>query len=304
MQKNNILLIGLFLLGITGMVGCVKKIDEFQSNITTINLNSAVKYAITSDVTVNPKDTIVLSFNVESPKAMKYISIQKNGTEIAKDTIKTSNGLSYATVKTFVTDSATGVYTYRILARDAAGVYLGDKNVSVTVAADFYHYTMRKLYVPDSVNKTNPCFFSTSTGLPINFIFASTVSSSIDFGYFYDTTTLNAPKHTIFAPNANKFAPYDLTAWTKNATVFKKITTPTWTNITSKGILRSTGIANLASGATSTINSTGISAGNLTGTVIIFKTAAGKYGALTVVYTNQNSAAKDTYIVVDVKIEK
>ena len=42
----------------------------------------------------------------------------------------------------------------------------------------------------------------------------------------------------------------------------------------------------------------------LTGVVIIFKTAAGKYGAMNIVYTNQNAASKDTYVTIDVKIEK
>ena len=55
---------------------------------------------------------------------------------------------------------------------------------------------------------------------------------AFDFGYFYDTTTvgvtvINQPKHTIYALSASTPVQYDLTGWTKNATIFKKITTPT-----------------------------------------------------------------------------
>lgn len=305
MKKNNsILLCTLLLLVVTGFTGCLKKIEEFQSNQATINLKNFGTGFVTTDVTVNPKDSIAFSYDITCAADMKFVSVQKNGTEIAKDTLTVANKNSFSATKKFMADSATGTYTYRILARDAAGTYVGDKTVTVTVNPDFVYYSMRTLYVPDSTAKTNNCYFATVNGASYSYSSGASVSPNIDFGYFFDTTTAGLPMHTIYALNASTFAPYDLTSWTKNATIFKKITTPTFVNLNSKGILRSTGIANLASGATSKITSTGISAGNLTGVVIIFKTAAGKYGAMNIVYTKQNSAAKDTYITIDVKIEK
>ena len=304
MKKNNLILFCLMLIMATGAISCLKKIDIFQSNNISITLTNVGSNYVTSDVTVNPKDLIAFSYAVASAKDMKYVSIQKNGVEIVKDTLTNSNKNSFNTLKSFVADSATGVYTYRILVKDAAGIYMGDKTVAVTVNPDFNFYSVRTLFVPDSSAKTNRCFFSTSTGNTYSYSNGAANAGSIDFGYFYDTTTALLPKHTIFSLEANTFSPYDLTTWTKNATIFKKITTPTFVNLNSKGILRATGIANLATGATNKITSNGIAAGNLTGVVLIFKTAAGKYGAMNIVYTNQNAATKDTYLTVDVKIEK
>lgn len=308
MKKNNSILFFLTLVLAAGFTSCIKKVDPVSYSLQ-VSLKSSGTNFVTTDVTVNPKDSVFFDFSVSSVSDMKYISIEKNGTPVSKDTLTGSaNRRTFSAVKKFAADSATGVYTYRILARDSAGVFLGDKNIVVTVSSDFVYYTVRNLFVPDSTAKTSPCYFSTADGKTYSYTTGAANSANIDFGYFYDTTnvtpTTNNPRHTIYALNASTFAPYDLTSWTKNATIFKKITTPTFANITSKGILRTTGITNLASGATTKITSAGTANGNLTGVVIIFKTAAGKYGAMNINYTNQNSAAAGTYINIDVKIEK
>ncbi|MBS1562954.1 MAG: hypothetical protein JST39_01140, partial [Bacteroidetes bacterium] len=132
--------------------------------------------------------------------------------------------------------------------------------------------------------------------------------SKIDFGYFYDTTTTSGvTKHTIYALTASTFVPYDLSTWTKNATVFKRITSPGFAAITSAAELQKQGVATLTSGAVAKVNcaaGTVTNAGILTGTTYMFKTAAGKYGVLTVLYTGPDSPSPGTYIVIDAKIQR
>jgi len=108
--------------------------------------------------------------------------------------------------------------------------------------------------VPDSVAKSNKSFFVSTSGDVLSYVQGAANSAQIDFGYFYDTTTVGAPKHTIYALGANKFAPHDLSTWTKNATVFKKASSPAFSALTSGGSLRAAGISNLTTGATTTAN--------------------------------------------------
>ena len=246
------------------------------------------------------KDSIFLNFTVNSPGDMKYVTVQKNGADLLKDTLAAANKNSFSSVKKFAADSATGVYTYRILAKNAAGIYLGSKDVTVTVTADFIFYSFKTLFVPDTTAKTNQTYFASTTGQTYSYSTVGTNSGLIDFGYFYDTAT--AKKHTIYAlnisPVPSQFSFYDMSTWTKNATIFKKVTTPTFASITSSGLLKTAGLANLASGTSSSIPA--LAQGN----IILFKTVAGKYGIIQVNYVNQDLPSKDTYLSIDVKVQK
>ena len=156
------------------------------------------------------------------------------------------------------------------------------------------------MYVPDSTAKINKCYFSSIDGNVYSYSEGAPKSASIDFGYFYDTTKIAgiAQGHSIYALNASSFAPYDLSTWIKNATIFKKANTPAFSFLTSGGALRSAGNANLSSGSTPKI--TALASGNL----VFFKTVTGKFGCLQINFIQGNDATPTTYINVDVKIEK
>jgi hypothetical protein len=282
---------------------CLEKIDIPQTNSATVTLKNSGTNYVTGNVTVNPKDSIFFDFNIASSNDMKFVSIQKNTADILKDTLTGATKNSFSAIKKLITDSIPGVYTYRIIAKNATGIYIGSKDIIVTVAADFTFHTLRVMQVPDSVAKTNNCYFSATNGTAYSYTTGATNSALIDFGYYYDTTSAN--KHTIYALNAPQalLSFYNISSWTKNATIFKRITSPTFANINSKGIIRSTGIANLASGTSSVIKTTTPSKSNLTNDIIAFKTAGGKYGVMTVTFTNQESPNATTYMEIDVKIE-
>jgi hypothetical protein len=291
------------------LLACEKKVEPVDGNYASVTLfNEGAKF-VTGDLTINPGDSLMFSFTISSPRLMKYVGIQKNPVNqtafVLRDTLTTAQ-TSYSVSKRLKADTANGSYLYRIVAHDAAGSYIGSKDIKVTVTPDFYYYTYRFLQVPDTAGQTNTAFMASSTGTVLSFAKAAAASAGIDFGVMYDTTgTLTASttddlKFCLFALTApqGQLPFLDITSWTKSATIMKKASSPTFASLTSGGSLRSAGVTNLASGTSNKI--TQLVAGNL----VYFKTAAGKVGCLQVNFVNGSSPAKDSYMNVDIKIER
>ncbi len=283
-------------------LGCEKKVAPIDSFGVTVNFNSGNPKNLTGDIAINPKDSIILDFTIaSSTEEMAVIEIQKNGARIDTFNVSGSNKMTFSGLKRYMSDSIAGDYTYRVFARNKRGIFIGDgnKSIKVTINPDFLFWSFKTLAVPDSVVKSNKSFFASSTGEELSFLQGAAKSGLIDFGYFFDTTTVGAPKHTIYALGANKFAPHNLTTWTRNATVFKKATTPAFSALTSGGSLRSAGILNLTSGTTT--SATALAPGNL----VYFRTAAGKFGCIQVNFINDFGAIQSqSYISIDVKVQK
>jgi hypothetical protein len=184
-------IIGLIALSI-GLSACEKKVDPVDNFPVTVDFHNSKPKALTSDVTLNPKDSIYLDFTITSPdQDITYVEIQKNGVRI--DTFQMAaqaNKRSFSKIKGYMADSAAGDYTYRVLARNSKAVFLGDggKAIKVTISPDFMLWSQRILFVPDTVEKVNKTYMSLSEGKTYNYTEASGVSSKIDFGYYYDTT--------------------------------------------------------------------------------------------------------------------
>jgi hypothetical protein len=302
---------------ITGMLGlcfllqaCQKKVDPIDSSNATVMLMNEGSKFVTGDITVNPKDSIFFSFTITSAKQMKYVSIQKNPTNqtafVVRDTLTAANANSYTVVKKLRADSANGSYIYRIVAHDAVGTYIGHKDIIVVVNADYDFFTYRFLQVPDTTAKTNTCYMSARTGTVYNYNTGATNSAAIDFGLYFDTTgTLTASstddlKFCLYALSASQaqLSYYDISSWTKNATAMKKVASPAFNTLTSGAALKSAGITNLSSGTLTKINNL------LTNELVYFKTVTGKTGCLQVTFVNGSSPAKESYITVDVKMER
>ena len=283
-------------------LGCEKKVAPIDSFGVTVNFNSGNPKNLTGDIAINPKDSIILDFTIaSSTEEMAVIEIQKNGARIDTFNVSGANKMTFSGIKRYMSDSIAGDYTYRVFARNKRGIFIGDgnKSIKVTINPDFLFWSFKTLAVPDSVVKSNKSFFASSTGEELSFLQGAAKSGLIDFGYFFDTTTVGAPKHTIYALGANKFAPHNLTTWTRNATVFKKATTPAFSALTSGGSLRSAGILNLTSGTTT--SATALAPGNL----VYFRTAAGKFGCIQVNFINDFGAIQSqSYISIDVKVQK
>ena len=301
------LVLGLFL------SACEKKVEPVDSFDVTVEFRNSGGKFVTGDVTLNPKDSIYFDFTISSPKDMSYIEIQKNGVRIDTFRLNSTNNRSFSLVKGYRVDSAAGDYSYRVLARDARAIFMGDggKMFTVTVTPDFKFWSYRILQVPDTVNKTNKTYYSSSDGKTYSYSEGAANSGSIDFGYYWDTTgrgtaaTGDDLKHTIYSLSAAQpqLAFYDLSSWTKNVTLLKKMPSSVnfVSNLTSGGAIQTLIGGNMNSGTSSKVTTVSTSSGN---NVIGFKTAAGKFGAILIRYVNGDSPNKETQIEVDVKVQK
>ena len=294
-----------------GLSACEKKVDPVDDFKVTVEYHKSSPKALTSDVTLNPKDSIYLDFTITSPEQdITYVEIQKNGVRI--DTFQMAgqaNKRSFSKIKGYMADSTAGDYTYRVLARDSRAVFLGDggKAIKVTINPDFILWSQRILFVPDTVEKTNKTYMSLLEGKTYNYTEASAVSSKIDFGFYYDTTgrattaTGDDQFHSIYALSAPQpqLAFYDISSWTKNATLFKRLSGVNFnTQLTSSGAINTLVKNNMATGTSAKINL--LVANNVIG----FKTVDGKYGAMLIRIVKGSSPEKTTNIEIDVKVQK
>lgn len=296
------------------LASCEKKVEDVGSFDVTVDYRSSGAKFVTGDVTVNPKDSIYFDFTISSPTDMSYIEIQKNGVRI--DTFRLNNlpdKKTFSLVKGYRADSAAGDYSYRVLARDSRAVFMGDggKLLTVTVTPDFNFWSYRILQVPDSVNKTNKCYYSSVDGKIYSYTDGAANSALIDFGYYWDTTgrgttvTTDDLKHTIYslATPQPQLGYYDISSWTKSVTLLKKM--PTSVNfvsgLTSSGAIQTLIGGNMTSGTSSKVTTVSTTAGS---NVIGFKTATGKFGAILIRYVNGDSPNKETQIEIDVKVQK
>jgi hypothetical protein len=292
------------------LTACRKDADPVDRSNATVTLENAGAKFVTGDVTVNPGDSILFSYTITSDKEMKYVGIQKNPVNqtafVARDTLTSASSHSFTAVKRLKADTVNGSFVYRIVAHDASGAYIGHKDLVVTVTTDYDFFTYRFLRVPDTVEKVNTCYMASKTGDVYSYTTGAANSAAIDFGMYFDTTGAQTPSTTddlkfcLYALSAPQpqLSFYDISSWTKNATAMKKVSSPAFNTLTSGGALRSAGKTNLASGTATKIN-------NLAnGELVYFKTAAGKIGCLQVTWTNNAGASRQSYMTVDVKVER
>lgn len=286
---------------------CEKKVADVGEFNVTVDYKSGNPKAITGDITVNAKDSIYLDFSISSPSAdMSYVEIQKNGVRI--DTFRMSaftDKRNFSLVKGYRADSIPGDYSYRVLARDARAIFMGDggKQIKVTVKPDFDFWSYRILQVPDTSDKTNKCYLSSVDGKIYSYTDGAANSATIDVGYYFDVTGTNAHSfYALSAPQA-QLGFYDISSWTKNATLLKKMPSSVnfVTGLRSAGDINTLIKNNMTSGTSTKVTTVSTSGGS---NVIGFRTASGKYGAILVRYVNGTSAAKETKIEVDVKVQK
>jgi len=331
-MKRNLMIFCSAILIAALAAGCVKVIPKFDSNTIAVTFNAPTAIFLTADRTVNPKDSIAFSYSVSSPTPMANVYLYKNGTPVYSDSVKTSGQLTFSGIRKFVADSAAGQYQFQVVAKDAQGIYLGSSNsIIVTVTSDFYNYVGRRLYVPDTTTKTNPCFINLATGTTYSYndVVNGNNSAQVDLGLFFNTDTVNTSSSTTspvktpvgisfyapgtantVSPNQRKF--YDFSTWTtKNATLINIATTPTYASLLSGGGLKSAGVTNLKTNYGNVPNYTALTPTSQTsfkaiaaGSLIFFKTVAGKYGVININYVNQTNATRGTYVNFDYKIQK
>ncbi len=193
-----------------------------------------------------------------------------------------------------------GTYKFTITVVDKAEVETKEE-ILVTVtdaASDIETYSAKMLYVPESGDADVKSFFSTSTGEVLTEAeFAASVAK-VDFGYFYGPTKYATLASTDDYLTTAQTAGYPTSGL--NKTRFAS-TEEAWANIVNLKAAYEAGTA-----ATDGDKEKGSAAriSNLKdGDVVLFKTEAGKYGAVLV------KEVKGTYdaggsLEIDVKVEK
>ena len=294
MKKINIILLCALLLT-AGLLNSCSKGKPYQATAQIVLTNTGGKF-VTTNITVNPKDSLTFEFTATASSDMGKLLLKKNSLITDTLLVPAASKNSFSGVKKTVADTIPGDYTYYFNAYDAAGVILGTQSVTVTVAADYMYYTQRVLFVPDTTAKTNKCYYATATGKTYSYSGIGSDAASIDFGFFCDT--VKGAKLSLYSLTNNLVSFYDVSAWIQNATVFKYVKSQNMSTLTSGSALRTAGINNLTSGATSKVTSL------VQNNVVLFKTAAGKYGAILVAYFSDSTAAHTTYLKLDVKVQK
>lgn len=294
--------------------GCQKGASPVDGSKATIELkDDGSKKFVTGDITVNPKDSIFFNYTISSNMDMRFVSIQKNPVNqtafVVRDTLLPDQSRSYSTIKGLRADSINGPMVYRIVAHTSQGTYIGHKDVVVTVEPDFYFWSYRILQVPDSAAKTNKCYYSTADGKIYSYTEGASVSATIDFGYYWDTTgrssssTTDDLKHCLYSLSApqGQLNYYDISSWTKNVTLLKKMPSSInfVTQLTSAGSIQKLIGDQMTSGTSGKVTTVSTTGGS---NVIGFRTATGKLGAVQIRYLKGDSPNKETAIEVDVKV--
>jgi len=242
-------------------------------------------------------DSVLLEYTVTSDNKLATVEI----TDQTSSTLKSFSDVTATIYKAWIKPSVVGTYTFNLVVVDKKDLK-STSSVTITVTAALSEYTTTLLFAPTD-NKTSKTFISTSTGTTYEVTGFSTNSSSIDFGYFY-----GASNHaTLASSNDYLTTAYNLATLypnaTLNATTFAKVATgTTFASLTSASSIQAAYVA----GTLSTDGSTG-GAGRIklldAGSTVAFKTAAGKYGVISVVSVSGTSNAGDK-ITIDVKVQK
>jgi len=283
----------LFLFLLLGtLLSCKREGDNifnlFEDVSVTLHQEDERNIGTYKDVAVG--DSIFVDFTISSAaKDMHQVWIFYNGAGAAALRIPLSETekRSFRYVYKIKADKV-GLSSFRIMAVDKEGVFMGDgyKSVTYNVQSDYVHLNNRILYMPDSVAQRSACFINLMEGKTYTYAEAKANPEKIDFG-LYRTYTVGS--------NGTITYSYNLYSLSLNTIPFKAFD---FTDLAGKG--RATyfsGIQNnqataflntLTSGSTIQSNAISRKTTNLSlndlkvGSMFYFKTPDEKYGVVIV----------------------
>lgn len=283
----------LFLFLLLGtLLSCKREGDNifnlFEDVSVTLHQEDERNIGTYKDVAVG--DSIFVDFTISSAaKDMHQVWIFYNGAGAAALRIPLSETekRSFRYVYKIKADKV-GLSSFRIMAVDKEGVFMGDgyKSVTYNVQSDYAHLNNRILYMPDSVAQRSACFINLMEGKTYTYAEAKANPEKIDFG-LYRTYTVGS--------NGTITYSYNLYSLSLNTIPFKAFD---FTDLAGKG--RATyfsGLQNnqataflntLTSGSTIQSNAISRKTTNLSlndlkvGSMFYFKTPDEKYGVVIV----------------------
>jgi len=287
-----------------------KKEGENIFNMFTdveVTLHDTNPLSITGYKQVNDGDSVYIDYTITSKSQDMYAAclLEVGTSSPTKTILNDSQRRSYSGVIKMKATKA-GKTSYRIYPLDKVGVYLGDggKTVTIDVLPNISYYNERFVRLPDSVTKEGQCYVSLSTGelFSYNQVMANPqLSGKIDFGIYRKFTpeVKNAQGQITSAANYRfylyslsqnplPFTHFDISTWTKRATVFgARLTTgstefPKYTSgstieaVASKATINQLGPIEIAL----ILPNGGTTPAPASNSMVYFKTPEGKYGVL------------------------
>ncbi|MCD0489341.1 hypothetical protein LPB86_13955 [Pedobacter sp. MC2016-14] len=289
----------------------------------TVTYNNSDPRCVTDYKLVNDGEEVWIDYTINSASEDMYsIIVEKsagaaqNGTYERTTVVISDNNRrrSYSDIIKF-TMSRDGKTSYRICALNKKGTFIGDgyKKVTIEQNPSYTIIANKNIYLPDTVAKVLPSFFSLRDGTTYSYTNGAANASNIDFGiwrrpntnsdaitnpYIYNLYSISTPT----SPFANI---YDISAWIpKRATLFSTPVT-SQSNIFVYTAVSSSTIGTLARARTINLTataSTTFAAGLAAGNAIFFLTPEGKYGMMLINAVTTDYDRKP-YINVSVKVQ-
>ncbi len=186
MKKKYLLLLILFSI----LLSCKREGNNIFNQFTDVKvtLHQENEFSIGTYKDVASGDSIYVDFTISSAsKDMHQVWIFYNGAGAAALKIPLADGekRSFRYVYKIKADKV-GLTTFRIMAVDSEGVFMGDGYTSVTynVVSDYAHLNNRVLYMPDSTAQSSACFIDLMEGKTYTYAEAKANTGKIDLGLY------------------------------------------------------------------------------------------------------------------------
>lgn len=279
------------------LASCKKEADSIFDMFedVTVTFNNSDPKAVVDYKEVDDNTEVWVDFTINSAKEDMYtVTVERTtGTGFDRSTVYTLTNdqrRSFSTIFKYKLQRD-GQTSFRVFARNQKGVYIGDgyKKVVVDGKTSYKVFANRIIYLPDTVAKVLPSFFSLNEGTSFNYNDGSANSAKIDFG-IYRKPYVNSSGGIEYAINlysistpTSPLTVYDVSTWNpKRTTKFSAPVTAQATPFVNTAVSGSA-IETLAKARTINLNATvGTTSANglAAGSAIFFLTAEGKYGMM------------------------
>lgn len=301
------------------LTSCKKEADSIFDMFedVTVTFNNSDPKAVVDYKEVDDNTEVWVDFTINSAKEDMYtVTVERTtGTGFDRSTVYTLTNdqrRSFSTVFKYKVQRD-GQTSIRVFARNQKGVYIGDgyKKVVVEGKPSYKVFANRIIYLPDTVAKVLPSFFSLNEGTSFSYNNGAANAAKIDFG-IYRKMYLNNNNQIEYAINlysistpVSPLTVYDVSGWNpKRTTKFSAPVTSQATPFVNNAVSGSA-IETLAKARTINLNATvgaTAAAGLAGGSAVFFLTPEGKYGMM-LINSVTSDYEKKPIINVSVKIQ-
>lgn len=279
------------------LISCKKEADSIFDMFedVTVTFKDSDPKTVVDYKQVDDNTEVWIDFTINSAKEDMYtVTVERTtGTGFDRSTVYTLTNdqrRSFSTVFKYKLQRD-GQTSFRVFARNQKGVYIGDgyKKVVVDGKTSYKVFLNRNIYLPDTVAKVLPSFFSLNEGTTFSYNDGAANAAKIDFG-IYRRMYLNSNGQAEYATNlysistpTSPLTVYDVSGWNPKRTTKFSAPIATQAAIFGGNAVSGSAIETLAKARTINLNATvGTTAatGLVTGSAIFFLTPEGKYGMM------------------------